>query len=46
MEIDDEGGDEGQEKVGVDDQDVVGETAAAGAAAGSEPDSEADSAES
>ena len=46
LESDDEGGDEGEEEVGVDDQDEVEETAAAGASIGSGPDSEADSAES
>ena len=41
----DEGGDKGEEEVGVNDEDEEEVTAAAGAAAGSEPDSEADSAE-
>ena len=45
MKLDDEGGDKEVEDGGVVDLDLVGETAAAGAATGSEPDSEADSAE-
>ena len=46
LESVDEGGDEGEEEGGVDDQDEVEVTAAAGASIGSGPDSEADSAES
>ena len=44
LENDDEGGNEGEEEVGVNDKDEEDVIDAAGAAAGSEPDSEADSA--
>ena len=46
LESDDEGGDEGEEEVGVNDQDEEEVIAAAGATTGSGPDSGPDSAES
>ena len=46
LENDDEGGDKGEEEVGVNDEDEVEVTAAAGPTFASGPDSEADSAES
>ena len=46
LESVDEGGDKGEEEVGLDDQDDEDVTAASRASTGSEPDSEADSAES